>query len=322
MDKQTAKKYLLGMLKIRQFEEACGRMYMQGKIKGFLHLYIGEEAIAVGSISELSADDYIITHYRDHGHALARGMDPNKVMAELYGRVDGSSRGKAGSMHLFDSNLHFMGGHAIVGGHLPIAVGIALGLKKQKKDGLVVAYFGDGAVNEGEFHESMNLAALWELPIIFYLENNQYGMGTHVKRSSANPDMLYKFADLYGMPSTKIDGMDVLTVRDSAREAIDKIRKKNGPILIEAMTYRFRGHSMADPSAYRENEEVQQWQKEKDPIELFKKYCISNDFLNEAEIKSVDDEVKEIIQECLNFAENSPLPDMNVAKDKIYNINN
>ena len=319
MDKKTAKKYLFEMLKIRQFEEACGRMYMQGKIKGFLHLYIGEEAIAVGSISELSQDDYIITHYRDHGHALARGIDPNKAMAELYGKVDGTSRGKGGSMHLFDSNLNFMGGHAIVGGHLPIAVGIALGIKKQKKKGLVMCFFGDGAVNEGEFHESMNLAALWELPIIFYLENNQYGMGTHVKRSSANPEMLYKFADLYNMPSTKIDGMDVVTVRDSAREAIDKIRNESGPILIEAMTYRFRGHSMADPSEYRENEEVQQWQKEKDPIELFKQYCFTNNILSKEEAELINKEVKEVIKECLDFAENSPFPDMNVAADKIYN---
>tara|TARA_B100000945_G_scaffold86499_1_gene67277 strand:- start:1228 stop:2109 length:882 start_codon:yes stop_codon:yes gene_type:complete len=292
---------------------------MQGKIKGFLHLYIGEEAIAVGSISELSQDDYIITHYRDHGHALARGIDPNKAMAELYGKVDGTSRGKGGSMHLFDSNLNFMGGHAIVGGHLPIAVGIALGIKKQKKKGLVMCFFGDGAVNEGEFHESMNLAALWELPIIFYLENNQYGMGTHVKRSSANPEMLYKFADLYNMPSTKIDGMDVVTVRDSAREAIDKIRNESGPILIEAMTYRFRGHSMADPSEYRENEEVQQWQKEKDPIELFKQYCFTNNILSKEETELINQEVKEVIKECLDFAENSQLPDMNVAADKIYN---
>jgi pyruvate dehydrogenase E1 component alpha subunit len=321
MDKKIAKKYLFDMLKIRQFEEACGRMYMQGKIKGFLHLYIGEEAIAVGSISELSQDDYIITHYRDHGHALARGMDPNKAMAELYGKVDGTSRGKGGSMHLFDSNLNFMGGHAIVGGHMPIAVGIALGIKKQKRKGLVMCFFGDGAVNEGEFHESMNLAALWELPIIFYLENNQYGMGTHVKRSSANPEMLYKFADLYNMPSTKIDGMDVLTVRDSAREAIDKIRNERGPILIEAMTYRFRGHSMADPSAYRENEEVQQWQKEKDPIELFKQHCYTNNVLTKEEVESINEEVKAVIKECLDFAENSPFPDMSVAADKIYNIN-
>ena len=305
MDTKIAKKYLFEMLKIRQFEEACGRMYMQGKIKGFLHLYIGEEAIAVGSISELSQDDYIITHYRDHGHALARGMDPNKAMAELYGKVDGTSRGKGGSMHLFDSNLNFMGGHAIVGGHLPIAVGIALGIKKQKKKGLVMCFFGDGAVNEGEFHESMNLAALWELPIIFYLENNQYGMGTHVKRSSANPEMLYKFADLYNMPSTKIDGMDVVTVRDSAREAIDKIRNESGPILIEAMTYRFRGHSMADPSEYREHEEVQQWQKEKDPIELFKQYCFTNNILSKEETELINQEVKEVIKECLDFAENS-----------------
>ena len=180
IDKETARKYLLEMLKIRHFEEACGRMYMQGKIKGFLHLYIGEEAIAVGSISELTKEDYVITHYRDHGHALARGMDPNKVMAELYGKKDGSSRGKGGSMHLFDKDLNFMGGYAIVGGHLPIANGLALALKKQEKNGIVLCFFGDGAVNEGEFHESMNLAALWNLPVLFYLENNQYLSLIHI----------------------------------------------------------------------------------------------------------------------------------------------
>ena len=317
IDKETARKYLLEMLKIRHFEEACGRMYMQGKIKGFLHLYIGEEAIAVGAISQLTKQDYVITHYRDHGHALARGMDPNKVMAELYGKKGGSSRGKGGSMHLFDKQLNFMGGYAIVGGHLPIAIGLGLALKKQKKEGVVLCFFGDGAVNEGEFHESMNLAALWDLPVLFYLENNQYGMGTHVKRSSAAADILYKFADLYGMPATRIDGMDVITVQDSTKEAINKIRTNSGPVLIEAMTYRFRGHSMADPSAYRDDSEVEEWQ-DKDPILLFKQYVNENNLLTDSDISNLENEVKVIIEDCLKFAEDSPLPDMSVARDKIY----
>ena len=317
IDKETARKYLLEMLKIRHFEEACGRMYMQGKIKGFLHLYIGEEAIAVGAISQLTKQDYVITHYRDHGHALARGMDPNKVMAELYGKKGGSSRGKGGSMHLFDKQLNFMGGYAIVGGHLPIAIGLGLALKKQKKEGVVLCFFGDGAVNEGEFHESMNLAALWDLPVLFYLENNQYGMGTHVKRSSAAADILYKFADLYGMPATRIDGMDVITVQDSTKEAINKIRTNGGPVLIEAMTYRFRGHSMADPSAYRDDSEVEEWQ-DKDPILLFKQYVKENNLLTDSDINNLENEVKVIIEDCLKFAEDSPLPDMSVARDKIY----
>ena len=317
IDKETARKYLLEMLKIRHFEEACGRMYMQGKIKGFLHLYIGEEAIAVGAISQLTKQDYVITHYRDHGHALARGMDPNKVMAELYGKKGGSSRGKGGSMHLFDKQLNFMGGYAIVGGHLPIAIGLGLALKKQKKEGVVLCFFGDGAVNEGEFHESMNLAALWDLPVLFYLENNQYGMGTHVKRSSAAADILYKFADLYGMPATRIDGMDVITVQDSTKEAINKIRTNSGPVLIEAMTYRFRGHSMADPSAYRDDSEVEEWQ-DKDPILLFKQYVKENNLLTDSDINNLENEVKVIIEDCLKFAEDSPLPDMSVARDKIY----
>ena len=317
IDKETARKYLLEMLKIRHFEEACGRMYMQGKIKGFLHLYIGEEAIAVGAISQLTKQDYVITHYRDHGHALARGMDPNKVMAELYGKKGGSSRGKGGSMHLFDKQLNFMGGYAIVGGHLPIAIGLGLALKKQKKEGVVLCFFGDGAVNEGEFHESMNLAALWDLPVLFYLENNQYGMGTHVKRSSAAADILYKFADLYGMPATRIDGMDVITVQDSTKEAINKIRTNSEPVLIEAMTYRFRGHSMADPSAYRDDSEVEEWQ-DKDPILLFKQYVKENNLLTDSDISNLENEVKVIIEDCLKFAEDSPLPDMSVARDKIY----
>ena len=294
---------------------------MQGKIKGFLHLYIGEEAIAVGAISQLTNQDYVITHYRDHGHALARGMDPNKIMAELYGKKGGSSRGKGGSMHLFDKKLNFMGGYAIVGGHLPIAIGLGLALKKQKKDGIVLCFFGDGAVNEGEFHESMNLAALWNLPVLFYLENNQYGMGSHVKISSAAADILYKFADLYGMPATRIDGMDVLTVQDSAKEAINKIRTNGGPVLIEAMTYRFKGHSMADPASYREDSEVKEWE-DKDPILLFKEYVKENNLLTDIDISNIENEVKVIIQNCLKFAENSPLPDMSVAMDKIYYSDN
>ena len=321
IDKETARNYLLEKSKIRHFEEACGRMYMQGKIKGFLHLYIGEEAIAVGAISQLTNQDYVITHYRDHGHALARGMDPNKIMAELYGKKGGSSRGKGGSMHLFDKKLNFMGGYAIVGGHLPIAIGIGLALKKQKKDGIVLCFFGDGAVNEGEFHESMNLAALWNLPVLFYLENNLYGMVTHVKRSSAAADILYKFADLYGMPATRIDGMDVLTVQDSAKEAINKMRTNGGPVLIEAMTYRFRGHSMADPSSYREDSEIKEWE-DKDPILLFKEYVKQNNLLTDIDISNIENEVKVIIENCLKFAENSPLPDMSVAMDKIYYSDN
>ncbi len=321
IDKETARSYLLEMSKIRHFEEACGRMYMQGKIKGFLHLYIGEEAIAVGAISQLTNQDYVITHYRDHGHALARGMDPNKIMAELYGKKGGSSRGKGGSMHLFDKKLNFMGGYAIVGGHLPIAIGLGLALKKQKKDGIVLCFFGDGAVNEGEFHESMNLAALWNLPVLFYLENNQYGMGTHVKRSSAAADILYPFADRYGILATRITGMDVLTVQDSAKEAINKIRTNGGPVLIEAMTYRFRGHSMADPSSYREDSELKEWE-DKDPILLFKEYVKENNLLTDIDISNIENEVKVIIQNCLKFAENSPLPDMSVAMDKVYYSDN
>ena len=229
------------MLLIRRFEEQCERLYMDGKIRGFLHLYIGEEAIAVGALSNLRDDDYIITHYRDHGHALARGMAPNAVMAELMGKVTGTSGGKGGSMHLFDVEKGFMGGHAIVGGHLPIAVGLALAIKYRGGDQVVVCFFGDGAVNQGEFHESLNLASLWGLPVLFFLENNLYGMGTHVDRTHAGGRDIFQSADTYEIPAAQVDGMDVLAVWEATLEAVQRVRGDGGPVFLEAMTYRFQG---------------------------------------------------------------------------------
>ena len=239
LDKNSICSLYEQMLLIRRFEEQSGRLYMEGKIKGFLHLYIGEEAIAVGAVSSLREDDYIITHYRDHGHALARGLHPNSVMAELLGKVTGSSGGKGGSMHLFDVSRGFMGGHAIVGGQLPIAVGLGHSIKNRSEDRAVVCFFGDGAVSQGEFHESLNLASLWNLPIIFFLENNLYGMGTHVERTHAGGRDIYLSADSYRIRAAQVDGMDVLAIQEATNEALEIIRKGEGPVFIEAMTYRF-----------------------------------------------------------------------------------
>lgn len=317
LEKRQVAEYYKKMVLIRKFEEASGRLYMQGKIRGFLHLYIGEEAIAVGAISSLRPEDYIITHYRDHGHALARGMNPNIAMAELCGKATGSSGGKGGSMHLFDAKLHFMGGHAIVGGHIPIGVGLALGTHLQKKDSVTVCFFGDGASNEGEFHESLNLASLWKLPVLFFLENNQYGMGTHVDRSRAGGKDIYLAAESYKIPAAQIDGMDVLAVHEATNEAIKRIRTNGGPVFLEAMTYRYRGHSMADPSQYRETSEVDEW-RVKDPIDHLKNLSLQEDILTEAEFDEIDQEVESIINEAVKFAEESPEPDLDSVYTNIY----
>ena len=257
LQKSQVAEYYSRMLLIRRFEEAAARLYMQGKVGGFLHLYIGQEAVAVGSITALENDDYVITHYRDHGHALARGMDPKVVMAELRGKATGSSRGKGGSMHLFDAARNFMGGFAIVGGQIPIAAGLALAAKYRDEERVVLCFLGDGAVNQGEFHESMNLASLWKLPVLFLLENNLYGMGTHVERTHAGGRDIYTTAEAYRIPAAQIDGMNVVEVGEATVEALKRVRSGSGPVFIEAMTYRFRGHSMADPSAYRDDVEVE-----------------------------------------------------------------
>ena len=258
---------------IRIFEEQAGRQYMQGKIRGFLHLYIGEEAIAAGAISTLGADDYVITHYRDHGHALARGMNPNSAMAELFGRSTGTSKGKGGAMHLFDESINFMGGYAIVGGQLPIATGLAFAEKYKGTDNIVLCFLGDGALNEGEFHEAMNMVSIWKLPIVFLCENNLYGMGAPVKDTFAMHDTIYKFADGYKVKNARVDGMDVLAVNKITKEAIKIARSGAGPYFIEAITYRFRGHSVADPSEYRKNSEVVDWET-RDPLSQYKLFLI------------------------------------------------
>ena len=305
------------MLLIRRFEEQSGRLYMQGKIHGFLHLYIGEEAIAVGAISPLRDDDYIITHYRDHGHALARGLHPNVIMAELMGKATGTSGGKGGSMHLFDVSKGFMGGHAIVGGQMPLASGLALAIKYRGEDRVVLCIFGDGAVNEGSFHETMNLASLWKLPILFLLENNLYGMGTHIERTRAAGKDIYLAADAYKIPAAQIDGMDVVAVRDSITEALERVRAGEGPVFLEAMTYRFVGHSLQDPQAYRDSDEVDEW-RIRDPIDTFREAALLDGLIDDGQITRIGERVDAVIAEAVAFGESSDEPGPEALYENVY----
>ena len=311
--KEDALEIFTQMLLIRRFEEEAERLYRRGLVRGFLHTYIGEEAIAVGAIPNLREDDYVIGHYRDHGHALARGVDPKAAMAELCGKATGCSGGKGGSMHLFDAEKHFMGGHAIVGGQLPLAIGIALGVKLKKLDSVVMCFFGDGAVNEGEFHEAMNMASLWKLPVVFMLENNLYGMGTDVNRSRAGGASIYGAAEPYMIPAVQIDGMDVMAVRETVSEGIAKVREGAGPVFIEAMAYRFHGHSMADPSNYRDNEEVQE-NRSRDPIDKFREDCLEAGKIAATDLALAAEKVDLVVQEAREFAEQSPEP----APEELY----
>ncbi len=317
IDKAQVADFYQKMLLIRRFEEASGRLYMQGLVRGFLHLYIGEEAVAVGAISLLEPQDYIITHYRDHGHALARGMDPKACMAELCGRATGSSGGKGGSMHLFNSDLHFMGGHAIVGGQMPIGVGMALGIKMKRQNGVVMVFFGDGAVNEGEFHESLNLASLWKLPVVFMLENNLYGMGSHVDMTHAAGRDIYNSAEYYKIPAMQVDGMDLMEVREATSEALSRVRAGYGPVFLEAMTYRYRGHSMADPVNYREMSEVEEW-RINDPIDRFKAMALGEGLITTGELEDIASQVSDEIDEAVKFARESPFPELDDLYKNVY----
>ena len=305
------------MLLIRRFEEQADRLYKAGKIRGFCHLYIGQEAIAVGAISRLRRDDYVVTHYRDHGHALARGMDPKVVMAELMGKVTGSSRGLGGSMHLFDVSKGFMGGHAIVGGQIPLAVGLAMAIKYRGQDRAVLCFFGDGAVNEGEFHESLNLASLWKLPVLFFLENNLYGMGTHVERARAAGKDIYSSADAYNIPAAQIDGMDVIAVRDSTQEALERVRSGDGPVFIEAMCYRFRGHSVQDPLFYRDRAEAEEWQR-RDPIPALREMSLAEGLIDTEGLDRIEKKVDSMTSEALEFAEQSEEPGAEALYENLY----
>ena len=305
------------MALIREFESETYRQYMQKHIKGFLHAYSGEEAIAVGVMSVLKEQDYITTHYRDHGHALARGMDSKLIMAELFGKATGYSNGKGGSMHLFDLSRRFMGGYAIVGGQMPIANGLGLAAQHEKKNGLVTCFIGDGAMQEGEFHESMNLAAVWKLPVIFICENNLYGMGAAIDSTYARHKDIYKAGDAYNMPGYRVDGMDLFEVRNVMQQADAYVRNGDGPVFIEAQTYRFRGHSISDPAAYRPKDEVAYWLG-RDPIVLLRNYLIEKGMVTEEELQEADESVEQEVIRAVVFARESPFPEENALHDNVY----
>lgn len=308
---------LHSMLLQRRFEERTAEMYAIGRIGGFCHLYIGQEAVSTGIISQLRPDDYIITTYRDHGQALARGMTPRAVMAELFGRIDGCVRGKGGSMHLFDKSLGFLGGHGIVGGHIPIAAGVGFAIKYRGGDQVIVCFMGEAAVNNGAFHEALNMAGLWKLPCLFVIENNRYGMGTAVERASAIND-IYKRGASYDMPREMVDGQDVFAVRDAAERAIARARAESTPTLLEIRTYRFMGHSMSDAvsGTYRTKEELESYLK-RDPISLLRARMEEDGDLTEAEWLAMDDEIKAIVQDSIDFAENSPEPPLEALHEDV-----
>jgi pyruvate dehydrogenase E1 component alpha subunit len=312
----TCRELLKTMALIRRFEEEAGRQYQQAKAGGFLHLAIGEEATIVGTTSVMRDDDYLIGTYRTHGHAIARGTDPKHVMAELFGREDGCSRGRGGSMHIFDSERRFMGGYGIVGGNLPIAAGLALASDYRGEDSVTVCMFGDGASNSGNFGETMNLAALWKLPVVFLVENNLYGMGTAIERHSAVTDLSRK-AEGMGVPGVRVDGMDVLAVREIVSEHIRLAREERQPTLVEAFTYRFRGHSAADPEVYRTKEEVAEWRK-KDPITVFRDRLVAEGVMPEDEAEEVRERVEQRISDAVEFADSSPEPPLESLYDHLY----
>ena len=318
LDAVLARRLLGQMALIRRFEEKAAEMYALGKIGGFLHLYIGQEAVAVGATSTLRPDDYAVSSYREHGHCLAKGSDPRRVMAELFGRRDGLSKGKGGSMHLFDKSVNFLGGHGIVGAHLPLAAGAGFAINYQGGDQVVLCFFGDGAVHEGEFHESLNLVALWKLPVIYICENNRYAMGTAIHRALAQTE-IWRFAETYGIHGEAVDGMDVLAVRECVGRVVERARRDKTPALIEARTYRFRGHSMRDPAGavYRTREEVER-EKQRDPIALLTARGLKDGVLSEADVRAIEKNVADAVDEAVAFAEASPEPPDSFLLTDVY----
>jgi pyruvate dehydrogenase E1 component alpha subunit len=315
-DRDTALAMLHKMQLIRHFEERAQEMYMKAKIGGFLHLAVGEEATIVGVTSVLADQDYLISTYREHGQAIGRGTDPRRVMAELFGKVTGTSKGRGGSMHLFDRERRFMGGYGIVGGNLPIAAGLALASDYTGEDAVTLCMFGDGASNQGTFGETMNLAALWKLPVVFMVVNNQYGMGTALSRHSAVTDLSSK-AECLGVPGERVDGMDVLAVRECVAEHLRMAREDRRPTLVESLTYRFRGHSAADPEVYRTKEEVQQW-RERDPIDAFARTLIEAGYIDEQGVEESDRESVGEVDAAVAFADESDEPPLESLYDDVY----
>jgi pyruvate dehydrogenase E1 component alpha subunit len=308
--------YYRDMLLIRRFEEKAGQLYGMGLIGGFCHLYIGQEAVAVGMQHALRPGDSIITGYRDHGHMLVCEMDPRRVMAELTGRATGYSKGKGGSMHMFARDKNFYGGHGIVAAQVPLGTGIAFAHKYRGDGGVCVVYLGDGAVNQGQVYESFNMASLWKLPVVYVVENNKYGMGTSVERASASAE-LYRRGEAYDIPGEQIDGMDVVAVKAAADAAVAHARV-DGPILLEALTYRYRGHSMSDPAKYRTREEVETTRAQRDPIDRLRKLIIEREDASEDTFKQIDKEIRNIVNEAAAFAQDSPEPDLKELYTDVY----
>lgn len=304
------------MYLMRRFEERAGQLYGMQKIKGFCHLYIGQEALMAGAMTTMRTEDPMITAYRDHAHALAKGVSANAVMAELYGKITGCSKGKGGSMHMFSKEHFFFGGHGIVGGQIPLGAGIGFAEKYRGTDNVCVCYMGDGAVRQGAFHEALNMAMTWKLPVIFIIENNNYAMGTSVERTSNVTD-LYKLGLAFNMPSFPVDGMSPEAVHEAMESALERARKGNGPTLLEMNTYRYKGHSMSDPAKYRSKDEVEEY-KSKDPIEHCRNMIMKNKWLSEEELESINKKVNDIVEESVKFAEESPYPDPSELYKDVY----
>ncbi len=309
---------LRSMLLQRRFEERCAEAYALGKIGGFCHLYIGQEAVSTGTLSMLRPDDYVITTYRDHGQALARGMSPRSVMAELFGRQDGCARGKGGSMHMFDANANFLGGHGIVGGHVPLAAGVGFAIKYRGGDQVIVCFMGESVVNTGAFHEALNMAGLWKLPCVFIIENNRYGMGTALERASAIHDIFERGA-AYNMARQQCDGQDVFAVREAVGEAVQRARKEQHPTLLEIRTYRFMGHSMSDAvsGTYRTKAELEEYMK-RDPITLLRTRMEQNGTLSSEQLQQMDTEIKAVVQDSWDFADASPELPLEALYEDVY----
>lgn len=314
--KETYLEWYKSMLLMRKFEEKCGQLYGQQKIRGFLHLYIGQEAVVAGAMSVLRPEDSMITAYRDHAHALAKGMSPNVAMAEMFGKTTGCSKGKGGSMHFFDRENKFMGGHGIVGGQIPLGAGIAFAEQYNGTDNVCVCYMGDGAVRQGSLNETFNMAMLWKLPVVFVVENNGYAMGTSLERTTNMTD-IYKMGLAYDMPSAPVDGMDVVAVHNAMDEAVSRARRGEGPTFLEIRTYRYKGHSMSDPARYRTKEELKEYQG-RDPLITVKTAILENEYADEQWFKEVEADVKKQIDDSVKFSEESPDPRPEEIYDDIY----